>query len=173
MQQSYIDAAIASEKFWEKYDWAIPFASEELRLNPMKDSSDDYRKYLPLDPTHPRAWIPPYVRWAKRKEVDFKCPILGWAEGDYYQGINGGGPIRRVGVLTMDHLIPGATGGRTTDDNIRAFSALANTKKGHSTITDAELRERLLASYIKLDLPEDLMIVLKKFNISQFKIGER
>jgi hypothetical protein len=168
-----IAAAIAAEKHWAKYDWAKPFAAEEERLNPTVDPRDDYKKYLPLDPTHARAYIPPYVRWAKRWEVNFKCPILGWAEGDYYQGINGSGPIRRVGILTMDHLVPGAAGGKTTDENIRAFSALANTKKGHSTITDEELRERLLSSYKLIEVPEDLLVVLKKYNVSQFKVGER
>ena len=133
----------------------------------------DYKKYLPTDPTHPRAWIPPFVRYAKRSAVNFTCPILGWAETDYYRGITGNGPVKRVGILTMDHLIPGAAGGLTTDDNILAFSALANTKKGHSAIKDDELRERLLASYERIDIPEDLLAMLKKYNISQFKIGER
>lgn len=103
---------------WSQYDWAIPMAEAEALQLP--DRQKDYKQYLPSDPTHPRAYIPPHVRWAKRKQVEFICPITGWKETDWYRPI-GGGPTKLIGPLTMDHIIPGALGGLTTDENIRAI----------------------------------------------------
>lgn len=163
-------AEASSNSYWKKYDWARPFADEDERLNPTADPSREYRQYLPLDPTHPRAWIPPYVRWAKRKQVNFQCPITGWKETDWFRGIQGG-PYRRVGVLTMDHILPGAKGGLTTDENLRALSSLANTKKGHREISDEQLRLNILSAYKVVFMPEDLLKVLTEYNITQYKVG--
>jgi hypothetical protein len=164
-------ADAANDRYWSKYDWARPFAEEEVRENPdILDFQKDYRQYLPLDPTHPRAYIPAHVRWAKRKSVDFRCPITGWSETDWYRGI-GGGPFRRVGLLTMDHIIPGAAGGQTTDENIRAICSLANTRKGSKQITDEELRRQLSNSYKLIEMPKDLLEILNKYAITQYKVG--
>ena len=160
-----------NDQYWSKYDWARPFAEEEARKNPeILDPQHDYRQYLPLDPTHARAWIPPHVRWAKRKEVNFTCPITGWKETDWFRS-HGGGPYRRVGTLTMDHIIPGALGGLTTDENIRAVRELANTKKGHKTISDEELRDNLFRAYKTVYMPEDLLAMLDKYVITSYKVG--
>jgi hypothetical protein len=155
-------------RYWAKYDWAREFADLEAQAD---DPKKDYRRFLPLDPTHPRAWIPQHVRWAKRKAVDFRCPITGWHELDYYQDVQKRGSIRAVGTLTMDHILPGSLGGLTTDENIRAFSELANTKKGNLTVTDEELRDRLLAVYYRVDIPADLYEQLRKYKVVQFKVG--
>ena len=165
---------IRAREYWRQYEWAIPLAEAEEKTSPTRDV--DYKQYLPEDPTHPRAWIPPYVRYAKRKAVEFTCPITGWHENDYYQDYQGKGPVRQVGRLTMDHHIPGAIGGLTTDENIRAICMLANTKKGSTAITDEELRDRILRSYHKLNLHEDVLHafeVLKLHNIPYYRIGDR
>jgi hypothetical protein len=90
---------------------------------------------------------------------------------DYYQDVQKRGPIRAVGTLTMDHILPGSLGGLTTDENIRAFSELANTKKGNLTVTDEELRSRLLTVYYRVDIPADLYEQLRKYKVVQFKVG--
>lgn len=162
---------MANDRYWKKYDWARPFAEEELRQTPdAMDPQREYRQYLPLDPSHPRAYIPPHVRWAKRKEVEFTCPITGWKETDWYRGTNGG-PFRKVGPLTMDHIIPGAAGGLTTDENLRAISSLANSKKGHKTISDEELRRQLHHGYKIATMPADLLHILELYGITQYKVG--
>lgn len=160
----------ANDEYWQKYDWARPFAEQERIVNVTVEN--DYRQYLPSDPSHPRAYIPAHVRWAKRYQVGFTCPITGWRESDWYRGITSlTGPYRRVGVLSIDHIIPGSAGGLTTDENIRAICSLANSKKAHKQISDEELREKLLASFVKVDIPEDLLIVLEKYGITSYKIG--
>ena len=160
-----------SDQYWSKYDWARPFAEEEARQNPeILAPERDYKQYLPLDPMHPRAWIPPHVRWAKRKEVNFICPITGWKESDWYRG-NGGGPFRKIGTLTIDHIVPGAKCGLTVDENIRAISGLANSIKGSKDMTDEELRERIFGSYKSVYMPEDLLKMLDKYIITQYKVG--
>ena len=162
----------ASDLYWSKYDWARPFAEEEAKSAPeILDPQHEYRQYLPPDPMHPRAWIPPYVRWAKRNQVHFTCPITGWKETDWFKGINGHGPYRKVGVLTMDHIIPGASGGLTTDENVRAISYLANSLKGHKPLTDEELRKRILGAYQSVYMPEELLQILNKYAIVSYKVG--
>jgi hypothetical protein len=164
-------AEIASDQYWSKYDWARPFAEEEARQSPeILDPAHDYKQYLPADPTHPRAWIPPYVRWAKRKAVDFACPITGWKESDWFRGI-GGGPYRKVGTLTIDHITAGANGGLTTDENIRAISYLANSIKGHKDVNDEDLRKRIFGSYKVVFMPDDLLAMLDKYGIVVYKVG--
>lgn len=166
-------ADAANDRYWSQYDWARPLAEEEARTNPdifIFDPQRDYRQYLPTDPTHPRAFIPPHVRYAKRKQVGFTCPITGWTEKDWYRGVSGG-PFRKVGPLTIDHIIPGALGGLTTDENIRAISALANSKKGHKSISDEELRAQLFRGYKIVSMPDDLEAILTKYGIMQYKIG--
>lgn len=159
-----------NDLYWQKYDWARPFAEQEMQWASVIQT--DYRQYLPSDPSHPRAYIPFHVRWAKRYKVGFTCPITGWHESDWYRGITSDtGPYRRVGILTMDHIIPGAAGGLTTDENVRAISSLANAKKAHKQISDAELKEKLLASFERVTMPEDLLAVLNKYGVTQYKVG--
>ena len=161
----------AHDEYWKQYDWAKPLAAEELRLNPITDPKEDYKQYLPDDPSHPRAWVPPQVRYAKRAAVQFRCPITGWAETDWYRGLHGNGPFKRVGILTIDHILPGAAGGKTTDENIRAISLLANMKKGSKQVSDEKLRESILAAYRLVDMPPDLFDMLKKYGITSYKVG--
>lgn len=159
------------DEYWTKYDWAKPLADEELRLNPITDPKEDYKQYLPTDPSHPRAWIPPYVRYAKRAEVGFRCPVTGWSENDWYRGVHGNGPFKRVGILTMDHILPGAAGGKTTDENIRAISLLANMKKGAKQVSDVTLSESIHMAYKLVDMPEDLLAMVTKYGITSYKVG--
>lgn len=159
-------------EYWSKYHWAIDPSIGEDSLFPA--SEVDYKKYLPLDPTHPRAWIPNWVRYAKRLESNFTCPITGWKETDFFQDKSGRGPVRIVGKLTMDHTIPGAMGGLTTDENIRAISELANTKKGSLLVSDEELRQRLHHTHQKLDLlpeVEKALLYLMSQGITYFRMG--
>ncbi len=157
-----------AREHWQQYLWAEAEANLEIERLEIKEI--DYKQYLPEDPTHPRAWIPAFVRYAKRKQVNFICPITGWKENDWYRGL-GGGPFRKVGMLTMDHIIPGAAGGLTIDDNIRAVCYLANSKKGHKQITDQDLRRQILNSYRLVDMPIDLLEVVNKYGITQYKVG--
>jgi len=154
--------------YWQQYHWAIPLADAEERMFPRSEM--DYKQFLPADPTHARAWIPDFVRYAKRAAVNFRCPISGWLETDWYRGI-GGGPFRKVGSLTMDHIVPGAAGGLTTDENIRAMSFLANSKKGHKLLTDEELSRQIHSSYRIVEMPADLLEVLNKYGITQYRLG--
>lgn len=162
---------IGHGEYWKQYDWAKPLADEELRLNPVTEPREDYKQFLPPDPSHSRAWIPPYVRYAKRSQVQFICPITGWGENDWYRGKHGNGPFKKVGILTMDHIIPGAAGGKTTDENIRAISLLANMKKGSKQVSDDKLRESILVAYELVTMPEDLLIVLIKYGITSYRVG--
>jgi hypothetical protein len=158
--------------YWSKYHWAIDPAAHEVSL--FSTNELDYKKYLPLYPSHPRAWIPNWVRYAKRQSCNFTCPITGWKETDFFQDTQGRGPIRMVGKLTMDHIVPGASGGLTTDDNIRAISELANTKKGSLAVSDDELRERLHNSHQILNLESEVkeaLLFLMSKNISHFRMG--
>ena len=159
------------DEYWKKYDWARELADTELRLNPAPDKADDYKQYLPDNPAHPRAWIPPHVRYAKRREVGFRCPVTGWSEGDWYRGAFGNGPYKRIGILTIDHILPGAAGGMTTDENTRAISLLANMKKGAKQISEEDLRRQILQSYKLIEMPIDLLEMLNKYGISQYKVG--
>ncbi|VVB52890.1 Uncharacterised protein [uncultured archaeon] len=159
-----------TDQYWEKYLWAKPFAdAEDLdSLIPLVP----YKQYLPSEPTHPRAFIPNYVRWAKRKELDFTCPITGWKETDFFHDIAGNGAVRMVGRLTVDHIIPGSLGGMTTDENIQMISEFANVKKGNRQITNQELREQLLSTHKKVDERYDeLLSVLRKYEVNQFRMG--
>lgn len=159
-------------EYWSMYHWAIAPSTSEESLFPTVEI--DYKQYLPMDPSHPRAWIPNWVRYAKRKQVDFTCPITGWKETDFFQDQQRRGPVRLVGKLTMDHILPGSLGGLTSDENIRAISELANTKKGNQPISDEELRERLHSSHMVLDLPEDqkqALLFLISNKITYFRMG--
>lgn len=159
----------ATDTYWQQYLWAKPEADAEDMLNPFPKIA--YEQYLPADPQHPRAFIPNYVRYAKRKELGFKCAVTGWSETDYFQDVTGHGPIRLVGRLTADHIIPGASGGLTTDDNIQMVSEFANTKKGSKLISNEELKERLLEHHQRIELPEDVLAVLRKYNIVYYRMG--
>jgi hypothetical protein len=163
-----IEQEIRAREHWAKY---LPFEAQseaEERMFPTRNI--EYKQYLPVDPTHSRAWIPPFVRYAKRAQVNFICPITNWKETDWYRGI-GGGPFKLVGPLTLDHIQPGAKGGLSTDENIRAISMLANTKKGHKTISDEDLRNSILSSYSLVSMPPDLNEVLAKYAITLYKVG--
>lgn len=159
----------ATDTYWQSYLWAKPEADLEDSANPYPKIG--YEQYLPTDPQHPRAFIPNYVRYAKRKEVGFRCVVTGWHESDYFQDVCGHGPIRLVGRLTVDHIIPGALGGLTTDDNIQMVSEFANTKKGSNQINNEELRKRLLEHHTRVELPDDVLAVLRKYNITYYRIG--
>jgi len=161
---------IEVEKYWSQYHWAKPFAEEDGQRAALIGPDKEYKQYFPADPMHPRAWIPPYVRWAKRKQVNFTCPITGWKETDWFRGM-GGGPYRKVGTLTMDHIIPGAKGGLSVDENIRAISEIANAIKGSKDITDDQLRERIHGSFKVVFMPEDLLAMLNKYVVTSYKVG--
>lgn len=135
-------------------------------------SEEDYKKYLPADPTHPRSFIPLYVRYAKRALVGFRCPITGWKETDWYRDKQGRGSFRFVGRLTIDHILAGANGGLTTDENIRAISMIANSKRGSRTVSDEELGNAILTAYERVDPPEELVDLHKKYGIIEYKVGK-
>ncbi len=160
-------------KMYDKYRNLPEVLKDATPPSPIRAGrpEEEYRQYLPFDPTHPRAYIPIHVRYAKRQQVQFTCPITGWLETDWYQDKQHRGPYRFVGKLTMDHINPGALGGLTEDSNIRAISMLANTKKGAKTTSDEDLRKAILGSYEKIELPEDLVKILREYNITQFKVG--
>lgn len=159
----------ATDEYWQKYHWAREFADLEDATNPTP--MIPYKQYLPPDPAHPRAYIPNYVRWAKRKELNFTCPITGWKETDYFQDIPKRGPVRLVGRLTADHKLPGALGGITSDENIQMICEFANTKKGSSAITNEELTAKLLSTHQKIEEPAELFEMLRRYNITQFRVG--
>lgn len=156
-----------TDEYWKKYLWAKEFSDAEDAATPMIP----YRQFLPNDPQHPRAYIPNYVRWAKRKELNFTCPITGWKETDFFQDIHHCGPVRLVGRLTVDHIVPGALGGLTTDENIQMICEFANTKKGSKSMSNDELREKLLTTHYKLDQPQELFEMLRRYNVTHFKVG--
>lgn len=155
-----------TDEYWKQY---LPFkeqADAEDASNPNPPVA--YRQYLPTDPSHPRAFIPNYVRYAKRQAAGFRCPITGWHETDYFQDISGTGPVRLVGRLTIDHKLPGALGGLTTDENIQVMSEFANCKKGSLAITNEDLTTKILATHKRVILPGDLYHHLKLYNITKF-----
>lgn len=168
-------SVIKADEYWSSYHWAKQEAFDEkmkrTEFVPPQNDGYDYGNH-PIDPSHPRAYIPEYVRWAKRRDVNFKCPVTGWAETDFYQGNNSCGPIYMVGVLTMDHIIPAASGGLTTNENLRAMSQLVNTLKGKTNQTDLELQTRVFGSYKLVEPPTDLKTMLIKYWITRHYTGQ-
>jgi len=152
--------------YWAQYHWAIPYADAEDRA--ALATATDYKRYLPQDPTDPRAWIPTFARYAKRHQVNFTCPVTLWKETDYFQDIAGQGPIRFVGRLTVDHIVPGARGGRTTDDNTAMICEFANVKKGSDDVSYDALRQRLLSTHRKIEEPAELLDMLRKYQVTRF-----
>lgn len=98
------------------------------KRDPLEDQSWRYKLSL-LDPAHPKAPVPEWVRFAKRKKQNFRCHILGWAESDWMRNKQSR-EIQQVGMLTVDHVLPAAHGGMTTDVNTLMVAEIANNKKG-------------------------------------------
>ena len=159
----------ATDTYWQQYLGYKEEADAEDALSPYPKIP--YEQHLPTDPSHPRAFIPNYVRYAKRKQAGFRCAVTGWHEADYFRDVSGRGPVRLVGRLTVDHIIPGALGGLTTDDNIQMVSEFANTKKGSNQINNEELKIRLSEHHQRVELPEDILAMLRKYNITYYRIG--
>lgn len=127
------------------------------------------RSTVPADPSDPDAYVPHWVRFAKRKLVGFKCPLTDWKETDWIQPISGG-KIRLVGELTLDHRLARSKNGRTTDENTRMICGLANGKKGNRNKTDEEISANLLDNWKVVEPPDDLLAMLNKYGIREYKI---
>jgi hypothetical protein len=104
------------------------------------------QKLSQLDPSHPKALIPEWVRFSKRKAQEFKCYILGWHESDWMRN-RASGSIQQVGMLTVDHTLAAAHGGLTTDTNTKMVAEIANNKKGSKQKSYEDMREHLHTIY--------------------------
>lgn len=129
----------------------------------------DPKKHSPADPSDPDAYVPPYVRFAKRKLVAFTCPITGWKETSWIQPINGG-KVRLVGELTLDHRLARSKNGRTTDENTRMICGLANGKKGNRDKTDEQIRANLVNNWKIVEPPAKLLEAMLEFGVREYKI---
>src|SRR5579863_2685684 len=143
---------------------------EDQELKKKKLSGENYIKYLPTEPSHHRAHVPDDVRYAKRKDQGFRCAIRGWRETDWVQDKQKRGPVRRVGVLTVDHIIPGAKGGMTTDENIKMVCEFVNAKKADKEITYEQMRDRVLGAYELVELPVELEQILIKYGVREYRV---
>lgn len=140
-------------------------AEQELRK--IRPVEEDYKRYLPEDPSHPRAFVPYDVRFAKRKDQGFRCAITGWHEADWVRNKQKQGPVRLVGVLTIEHIIPGS---KTADDTIKMACGFVNFKKANRKISYEDMRAHILSVYEIAEIPEDLLGMLKKYQIREFKL---
>ena len=141
------------------------------RRDPLEDFSWRYRLNQ-LDPSHPKAPVPEWVRFAKRQKQQFRCAILGWQENDWM--INKmSGIIQPVGVLTVDHVVPAAEGGLTTDANTLMVAEIANNKKGCKLKSYEQMREHLHSVYDLYEPTIEELLAFKSLrqkNITKVKL---
>lgn len=162
--------------YWQLYAATkqdLDYKAEQKRkksedVAPLRGEGYDPRKHHPADPSDPDAYVPAWVRFAKRKLVNFKCPVTGWRETDWIQPLNGG-RTRLVGELTLDHRLARAKNGRTTDDNTRMVASLANSKKGDRDLSDEQIRANLANGYKIVEPPTDLLPMLQKYGIKEYR----
>jgi hypothetical protein len=123
-----------------------PAYLEEQAQRPENTHQDWKKKFYALDPSHPKAFIPDWVRYAKREKQNFRCHVLGWHEKDWIFNKNSG-ELKQVGILTVDHTLAGANGGLTTDANTIMIASFVNTKKGSKMRSYEEIREHFHSFY--------------------------
>jgi hypothetical protein len=104
------------------------------------------QKLNQLDPSHPKAPVPDWVRWAKRDKQQFRCYVLGWHETDWMRN-KLSGSIQQIGILTLDHTLAAANGGLTTDANTMMIAEAVNQKKGSKVKTYEEMRAHFYSIY--------------------------
>lgn len=138
--------------------YIIERATALMKRDPQEDQTWRYKLGL-LDPSHPKAIVPEWVRFAKRKNQDFRCHILGWKESDWMVNKTSR-EIQQVGMLTLDHTLAAAHGGLTTDANTMMVAEIANNKKGSKMKSYEEMRQFLHSIY-ELYVPtnEELMAI--------------
>ena len=135
------------------------------RRDPAEDFSWRHRLNQ-LDASHPKAPVPEWIRFAKRKKQDFRCAILGWQETDWM--INKmSGNIQQVGMLTVDHVIPAAQGGLTTDANTLMVAEIANNKKGCKLKSYEQMREHLHSVYELYQMSAEELIAIESFRLKK------
>jgi hypothetical protein len=142
-------------------------AEQETKSIPAGLKEDSYRIYLPKEPSHPRAFVPYDVRFAKRKDQQFRCAITGWHEQDWIRDKQHQGPIRLVGVLTIEHVVAGSP---TADDTIKMACGFVNGKKGDRRVSYEKIREYALDAYELVEPPADFLEMLTKYRVREFKI---
>ena len=125
-------------------------------------------KLFALDPSHPKAPVPDWVRWAKREAQGFKCYVLGWYENDWIRN-KASGDIQPVGTLTLDHTLAAANGGLTTDANTKMIAEIANLKKGSKLKTYEEMREFLHKVYELYSPTTEEIIAINSFRSKGIK----
>jgi len=134
-----------------------------------KDTAQSYHwrdKLNMLDPSHPKATIPEWVRWSKRKKQQFRCYVLGWHETDWM--INKlTRNIQQIGVLTVDHFVAGANGGLTTDLNTTMLAEIVNNKKGSKVKTYEDMREHFYSVYEQYIPSPEEMIAIQSFRANK------
>lgn len=121
-----------------------------------------------LEPSHPKAPVPDWVRFAKREKQGFRCYILGWHESDWMFNKQSG-EIQQVGVLTLDHTVAAANGGLTTDANTMMIAEIANLKKGSKKKTYEEMREFLHSVYELYVPTSEEIIAIRSFRSGGIK----
>lgn len=165
-----------TQRYWQQYistrqDPEYKAEQEQKKRDVVAPLRGEYdpKKHSPADPSDPNAYVPAYVRFAKRKLVNFTCPITGWRETDWIQPINGG-KIRLVGELTLDHKLARSRNGRTTDENTRMICGLANGKKGDRQKFDNEIRMNIVSNWRVVEPPQELLSALTKFGVREYRI---
>jgi hypothetical protein len=147
------------------------YQEEQRQRATRRDPNDNMKwrdKLNQLDPSHPRAPVPDWVRFAKREKQGFRCHILGWHELEWMFNKQSG-EIQQVGMLTLDHTLAAANGGLTTDANTMMIAEIANSKKGSKMKTYDEMREFLFSIY-ELYVPTlDEIIAINSFRARGIK----
>lgn len=167
------DTPSVTREYWiaqhERYRTTMldPDFIAEQELKKSRPPEEDYKRYLPANPSHPRAFIPYDVRFAKRKDQGFRCAITNWHETDWVRDKQHQGPIRLVGVLTVEHIIAGSI---TADNTIKMACGFVNAKKGSRKVSYEQMREHILNVYELVEPPADLLDMLKKYQIREFRI---
>ena len=149
-----------------------PLYHEEQMLRlARRDPNENTRwkeKLNALDPSHPKAPVPDWVRFAKREKQGFRCYILGWHETDWMLNKQSG-EIQQVGTLTLDHTVAAANGGLTTDANTMMIAEIANLKKGSKQKTYEEMRTFLHMVYELYTPSFEQIIAIESFRLRGIK----
>jgi hypothetical protein len=148
------------------------YQAERERILSMRESVQENmhwkQKLNQLDPSHPKAPVPDWVRWAKREKQQFRCYVLGWHENDWTKN-KVTGNIQPVGMLTLDHTLAAANGGLTTDANTMMIAEAVNQKKGSKSKTYEEMRQHFYLIY-ELYIPStEEIIAINSFRAKGIK----
>lgn len=164
-----------TREYWAKQGYSLAdvvddpkYLAERLASLEEERNSQFDPKYLPSDPSHPRAYVPPYVLFKMRRDQNFTCHVLGWGEEQWYIHKETG-VVRQVGKLTKDHTLAGANGGLTHQNNLKMVAEIVNSRKGSRFVTYEELRKHFLEYYELFQPTLEMQVAEKAYRAAGVK----